>query len=81
MKANDNKKKDFENILNDGGYDLNEFEFIDEPIYAGDPEPIATRVIVSRHSHHITHRYEERIDKNWLHDFLLDLNNGKFGKP
>ena len=77
------EKKDFDNILQDAGFSVDDFEVIPHDTTAGGPgvHPITGTVNIRRTSNGKEKTYKAGHTSTWPTDFSTDLDQGYFGSP
>lgn len=80
MVIHDSERVDFENIVRQGDYSLEDFELVEisKAPDSGDIIPIAGEVVVRRISKDISRTYQAGHSFAWVAAFADDLKQGKF---
>jgi hypothetical protein len=76
----DSERVDFENIVRQSDYALDDFELAEIPRApdSGDIIPIAGEVVIRRISRNISRSYQAGHSFAWVAAFAADLKEGKF---
>ena len=77
----DSEREDFEQAIRDKGFDLDDFELIEnrDPPRGGEVHAITGTLTIKRRSTGLERTYQAGYGSAWPAEFSDDLNNGVFG--